>query len=51
LRNRSYQDRHNALTARVRDAAAGWTTERGYPPAIWTLVAMARAAVAGEQPT
>lgn len=48
LRNRSYQDRHNALTARVREAAAGWTTERGYPPAIWTLVAMAREAMAEE---
>jgi hypothetical protein len=51
LRNRGYQDRHQALAARVRDAAAGWTTERGYPPAFWTLVAMARQAVSEETPT
>jgi len=48
LRNRSYQDRHAALTAQVREAAAAWTAERGYPPAIWTLVAMAREAMAEE---
>jgi hypothetical protein len=46
LRNRSYQARHAALTAQVREATAVWTAERGYPPAIWTLVAMAREAMA-----
>jgi len=46
LRNRSYQARHAELTAQVREAAAVWTAERGYPPAIWTLVAMAREAMA-----
>lgn len=48
LRNRSYQDRHTALTGEVRAAAARWTAERGYPPAIWTLVAMARESVVAE---
>ena len=46
LRNRSYHDRHDALTAHVRESAARWTTAHGYPPAIWTLVAMAREAAA-----
>jgi hypothetical protein len=46
LRNRSYQDRHVALTAQVREAAAAWRAERGYVPAYWTLVAMAREAMA-----
>jgi hypothetical protein len=49
LRNRSYQDRHRALAEQVEGAAATWTTEHGYPPAIWTLVAMAREAIAEEQ--
>lgn len=48
LRNRSYQARHQLLAARVRDAASAWTTERGYPPAYWTLVAMARDAATEE---
>ncbi len=42
LRNRSYQARHAALAAQVRAAASAWTATRGYPPAYWTLVAMAR---------
>jgi hypothetical protein len=46
LRNRSYQDRHAALSAQVRDAAAAWQAARGYVPAYWTLVAMARDAMA-----
>ncbi len=46
LRNRSYHERHDALTTRVRDAATAWTAEHGYAPAYWTLVAMARDAVA-----
>lgn len=46
LRNRSYQDRHAVLTAQVREAAAAWRAERGYVPAYWTLVAMAREAMA-----
>jgi hypothetical protein len=49
LRNRSYSARHAALAGTVRDAAATWQRERGYPPAYWTKVELARTAVASEQ--
>jgi hypothetical protein len=42
LRNRSYSERHAALAVAVRVAADRWKAERGYPPAYWTLVELAR---------
>lgn len=42
LRNRSYGAQHAARAAKVREAAAQWEAEQGYPPAYWTLVALAR---------
>jgi hypothetical protein len=45
LRNRSYNTRHGDLKARVRAAADRWTSEKGYRPAYWTLVALAREAM------
>ena len=43
LRNRSYSASHAARAAAVRTAAARWQSERGYPPAYWTLVDLAEA--------
>jgi hypothetical protein len=44
LRSRAYTDRHRALAAAVRAAAAAWKTAHGYEPAYWTLVELARRA-------
>lgn len=43
LRNRSYGAQHASRAEAVREAAARWQAERGYPPAYWTLVELARA--------
>jgi hypothetical protein len=46
LRNRSYGAQHAARAAAVRAAAAQWQAANGYPPAYWTLVALARTTTA-----
>lgn len=46
LRNRSYNARHDALSADVLNRAKAWQAERGYPPPYWALLALAREAVA-----
>ncbi len=46
LRNKSYSARHDVLVGRVRQLAAAWHAEHGYPPAYWTLVELAREAAA-----
>jgi hypothetical protein len=48
LRNRSYGAQHAARAASLRASAAQWQAERGYPPAYWTLVELARATRASE---
>lgn len=42
LRNRSYNARHAALKATVRDTADRWAAEKGYRPPYWVLVSLAR---------
>lgn len=48
LRNRSYNARHDRLSAEVLRGAEAWRTARGYPPPYWALVGLAREAVANE---
>ncbi len=48
LRNRGYSERHRALSASVRAAAAEWQATNGYRPMYWSLVDLARAAVREE---
>jgi hypothetical protein len=47
LRNRTYNERHAALGARVREAITRWTAANGYRPPYWVLVSLAREAAAG----
>ena len=42
LRNRSYNARHAAIKALLRDRVAQWATEKGYRPPYWALVSLAR---------
>ena len=44
LRNRAYNARHAALESEVRSAADAWAASKGYRPAYWTLVELARTA-------
>ncbi len=48
LRNRSYNARHDALSADVLRRASAWRKAQGYPPPYWVLVALAREARALE---
>jgi hypothetical protein len=49
LRNRSYNARHSALGAKVREAADRWSAASGYRPPYWVLVALARDAMRSAQ--
>jgi hypothetical protein len=46
LRNRSYNALHEELKASLRVTAEQWMAAKGYRPAYWTLVALAREAAA-----
>lgn len=46
LRNRSYNARHDALSADVLRRAKAWREAQGYPPPYWVLVTLARGASA-----
>lgn len=45
LRNTAYSRRHALLATEVEHLAREWQARHGYPPAYWTLVALARDAV------
>jgi len=45
LSNTAYSHRHALLATEVAHLARDWQAQHGYPPAYWTLVAMARDAV------
>ena len=42
LRNRSYNARHDVLSAEVLRRATAWREAQGYPPPYWVLVGLAR---------
>ena len=50
LRNRSYNARHAKLKAALRVGVERWTAAKGYRPAYWTLVSLAREAAPKPRP-